>query len=70
MENSHIGAYEQPEYTPEEWEKAKIEEVKDWIIQAKHADHFYHQAERLREERDLAKNRLKSIEMKQLLKIE
>ena len=70
MENSHIGAYEQPEYTPEEWENAKIEEVKDWRIQAKHADHFYHETLRLREERDLAKNRLKEIEMKQLLNIE
>ena len=70
MENSHEGAYEEPEYTYEEWENAKIEEVKDWRIQAKHADHFYHETLRLREERDLAKNRLKSIEMKQLLKIE
>tara|TARA_A100001015_G_scaffold240570_1_gene274367 strand:- start:32 stop:547 length:516 start_codon:yes stop_codon:yes gene_type:complete len=67
MESSHIGAYEKPEYTYEEWEKAKIDEVKNWRIQAKHADHFYHKAERLREERDLAKNRLKSIELKQLL---
>ena len=70
MENSDIGVYEEPEYTPEEWEKAKIDEVKDWRIQAKHSDHFYHETLRLREERDLAKNRLKSIEMKQLLKIE
>ena len=69
MDNSHEGAYEEPEYTPEEWEKAKIDEVKDWIIQAKHSDHFYHETLRLREERDLARNRLKEIELKQLLNI-
>ena len=47
---------EEPEYTPEEWEQAKIDEVKEWKRQAKHSDHFYHETERLREERDHLKN--------------
>jgi hypothetical protein len=64
MDNSYIDAYEEPEYTREEWEQAKIDEVKDWRIQAKHSDHFYHETERLREERDILKKRLKDIELK------
>ncbi|MAJ43686.1 MAG: hypothetical protein CMF96_02940 [Candidatus Marinimicrobia bacterium] len=69
MEKSDIGAYQEPEYTPEEWERAKIDEVKEWRIQAKHSDHFYHETERLREERNRLKERLKEVELKQLLNI-
>lgn len=69
MEQSGIGAYEQPEYTAEEWEQAKIDEVKEWRIQAKHSDHFYHETERLREDRNRLKERLKEVELKQLLNI-
>ena len=72
MENSAMldeGLYEEPEYTPEEWEKAKIEEVKEWKIQAKQSDYFYSETQRLREERDELKRMLKEIELKQLLDI-
>ena len=55
MEYSWIGAYE-GDY--EDWEQAKIDEIKEWKIQAKHSDHFYHETERLREERNKERNKL------------
>ena len=76
MENSDqidIGLYdpivEEPEYTYYEWEQAKINEIKEWRIQAKHSDHFYHETERLRDERNLLKMELAELKLKQLLGI-
>ena len=76
MENSDqidIGLYdpivEEPEYTYYEWEQAKINEIKEWRIQAKHSDHFYHETERLRDERNLLRMELAELKLKQLLGI-